>query len=258
LKWLVLRCIACDDWLWHQPLLCVWLFWQVAMQGDLAGLQGSVVELTAQKVGRRLSGQHTLSCTEPSVRCKCFHCLALPPETQSCATTLLCYVLGRFFDRPSVACIVARLLFSRDVVVGCSQDALIALISVPPEPPAIARVDGSVIVVRIAGTTPAPALLAVEAVDVQQECGPVTVVVPTAADVTLARTTSSDRLRLRWRIGGVGGPWSDWVPVVSGGRRELKMCFHCACWLPWHLCFVACSGAVIHPFIRVSCMSPET
>jgi hypothetical protein len=102
------------------------------------------------------------------------------------------------------------------------QDALMVLwglVDVKPKPPAIAHVDGSVIVVRIAGTIPAPALLAVEGVEVQQEFGPITTVVPTAANVTLARTAPSDRLRLRWKSVGVGGPWSDWVPVVSGGPR---------------------------------------
>ena len=95
------------------------------------------------------------------------------------------------------------------------------LSTVTPKPPTVAAIDGSRIVVKIAGTTPAPALLAVEGVEVQQECGPITAVAPTAADVTLARTIPSDRLRLRWLKDGVRGPWSDWVLVVSGGRCEL-------------------------------------
>ncbi len=115
-----------------------------------------------------------------------------------------------------------------------------ALIDMPPEPPVITTIDGSVIVVRIAGTTPTPALLAVDAVEVQQECGPVTVVAPSAANVTLARTTPSDRLRQRWRSGGVGGPWSDWVPVVRSGHRGLGLCLYVVCQLPWHNGIVLC------------------
>ena len=102
------------------------------------------------------------------------------------------------------------------------------LSTVAPKPPAVAAIDGSRIVVKIAGTTPAPTLLAVEGVEVQQECGPVTAVVSTAADVTLARTTPSDRLRLRWLKDGVRGPWSDWVPVVSGCCAEWGVCVVCA------------------------------
>ncbi len=90
------------------------------------------------------------------------------------------------------------------------------LSAVAPKPPAVVAIDGSRIVVRIADTTPAPTLLAVEAVELQQECGPVTAVTPTAIDVTLSRTTPSDRLRLRWLKDGVGGPWSSWVSAVSG------------------------------------------
>ena len=99
---------------------------------------------------------------------------------------------------------------------------------VAPKPPVVATIDGIRIVVRIAGTIPAPALVAVEGVEVQQECGPVTAVVSTAADVTLARTTPSDRLRLRWLKDGVRGPWSDWVPVVSGCCAEWGVCVVCA------------------------------
>ncbi len=117
------------------------------------------------------------------------------------------------------------------------------LVDPAPKPPVVTTIDGSRIVVKIAGTTPAPALLAVEGVEVQQECGPITAVVSTAADVTLARTTPSDRLRLRWLKDGVHGPWSGWVPVVSGGRRELGFllpCLRVSC--PWNLllCGVGC------------------
>ncbi len=97
-----------------------------------------------------------------------------------------------------------------------SQDALMALIGMPPEPPVIATIDGSRIVVRIAGTTPDPALLAVEGVEVQQECGTVTAAAPTAAVVEVPRVACEERLRLRWLRNGVGGPWSNWTAVVSG------------------------------------------
>ncbi len=95
------------------------------------------------------------------------------------------------------------------------------LSTVAPKPPAVAAIDGSRIVVEMAGTTPAPALLTVKGVEVQQECGPITAVAPTAAVVVFPRVAYEERLRLRWLKGGVRGPWSDWVPVVSGGRREL-------------------------------------
>jgi hypothetical protein len=99
-----------------------------------------------------------------------------------------------------------------------SQDALMAmwdLVDVAPKPPVITSIDGSRIVVRIAGTTPDPALLAVEGVEVQQECGTVRVVAPT--DVAeVPRVACEERLRLRWLKDGVGGPWSNWTAVVSG------------------------------------------
>ncbi len=91
-----------------------------------------------------------------------------------------------------------------------------ALISMPPEPPVITTITGSRIVVRIAGSTPDPALVAVEGVEVQQECGTVTVVAPTAAVAEVPRVAYEERLRLRWLKDGVGGPWSNWTAVVSG------------------------------------------
>ena len=92
-------------------------------------------------------------------------------------------------------------------------------IDVAPKPPAVATIDGIRVVVRIAGTIPAPALVAVEGVEVQQECGTVTVVAPTAAVVEVPRVACEERLRLRWLRNGVGGPWSNWTAVVSGRGR---------------------------------------
>ena len=86
---------------------------------------------------------------------------------------------------------------------------------VAPKPPVIATIDGIRVVVQIAGTIPAPALVAVEGVEVQQECGTVTVVAPTAAVVEVPRVACEERLRLRWLRNGVGGPWSNWTAVVS-------------------------------------------
>ena len=86
---------------------------------------------------------------------------------------------------------------------------------VAPKPPAFVTIDGSRIVVRIAGTIPVPALVAVEGVEVQQECGTVRVVAPTAAVVEVPRVAYEERLRLRWLKDGVGGPWSNWTAVVS-------------------------------------------
>ncbi len=114
------------------------------------------------------------------------------------------------------------------------------LVDPAPKPPAVAAIDGSRIVVKIAGTTPAPALLAVEAVEVQQECGPITAVAPTAAVVEIPRVAFEERLRLRWLKDGVRGPWSDWVPVVSGGRCELGVvppCLRVSC--PWQLALLS-------------------
>jgi hypothetical protein len=54
----------------------------------------------------------------------------------------------------------------------------------------------------------------VEGVEVQQEQGPVTFAPSTAAEVELTLAMSSQRLRLRWKSGGVGGPWSDWVSAA--------------------------------------------
>ena len=87
---------------------------------------------------------------------------------------------------------------------------------VAPKPPAVATIDGIRVVVRIAGTIPAPALVAVEGVEVQQECGTVRVVAPTAAVVEVPRVACEEKLRLRWLRNGVGGPWSNWMAVVSG------------------------------------------
>ena len=89
-------------------------------------------------------------------------------------------------------------------------------IDVAPKPPAVATIDGIRVVVRIAGTIPAPALVAVEGVEVQQECGTARVVAPTAAVVEVPRVACEERLRLRWLKDGVGGPWSNWTAVVSG------------------------------------------
>ena len=86
---------------------------------------------------------------------------------------------------------------------------------VAPKPPVIATIDGIRVVVQIAGTIPAPALVAVEGVEVQQECGTVTAVAPTAAVVEVPRVACEERLRLRWLRNGVGGPWSNWTAVVS-------------------------------------------
>ena len=87
---------------------------------------------------------------------------------------------------------------------------------VAPKPPVIATIDGIRVVVQIAGTIPAPALVAVQGVEVQQECGTVRVVAPTAAVVEVPRVACEERLRLRWLRNGVGGPWSNWTAVVSG------------------------------------------
>ena len=87
---------------------------------------------------------------------------------------------------------------------------------VAPKPPVIATIDGIRVVVQIAGTIPAPALVAVEGVEVQQECGTARVVAPTAAVVEVPRVACEERLRLRWLRNGVGGPWSNWTAVVSG------------------------------------------
>jgi hypothetical protein len=86
---------------------------------------------------------------------------------------------------------------------------------VAPKPPVIATIDGIRVVVQIAGTIPAPALVAVEGVEVQQECGTARVVAPTAAVVEVPRVACEERLRLRWLRNGVGGPWSNWTAVVS-------------------------------------------
>ena len=80
-----------------------------------------------------------------------------------------------------------------------------------PKPPVITLIHGTRVTVRIAGTTPAPALLVVEGVEVQQEHGPVTFTPCTATEVELTLAMPSQRLRLRWMSGGVGGPWSAWA-----------------------------------------------
>ncbi len=89
-------------------------------------------------------------------------------------------------------------------------------IDVAPKPPVVATIDGTRVTVRIAGTIPAPALVAVQGVEVQQECGTVRVVAPTAAVAEVPRVACEERLRLRWLRNGVGGPWSNWTAVVSG------------------------------------------
>jgi hypothetical protein len=80
-----------------------------------------------------------------------------------------------------------------------------------PKPPVITLIHGTRVTVRIAGITPAPALLVVEGMEVQQEHGPVTFAPCTATEVELTLAMPSQRLRLRWMSGGMGGPWSDWV-----------------------------------------------
>ena len=85
-----------------------------------------------------------------------------------------------------------------------------------PKPPVITLIHGTRVTVRIVDTTPAPALLVVEGVEVQQEHGPVTFAPSTATEVELTLAMPSQRLRLRWMSGGVGGPWSDWVSAALG------------------------------------------
>jgi hypothetical protein len=80
-----------------------------------------------------------------------------------------------------------------------------------PKPPVITLIHGTRVIVRIAGTTLAPAQLVVEGVEVQQEHGPVTFAPCTATEVELTLATPNQRLRLRWASGGVGGPWSSWA-----------------------------------------------
>jgi hypothetical protein len=101
-----------------------------------------------------------------------------------------------------------------------------------PKPPVITLIHGTRVLVQIAGTTPAPALLVVEGVEVQQECGTVTAAAPTAAEIELTLATPNQRLRLRWMSGGVGGPWSAWA--VSEHIALTSWC-HDAC-TSWVLC----------------------
>ena len=198
------------------------------MQGALAGLQGSVAELTAQKV---------------SLYVCCCSALALHSFLRGKACGSALPLLSALWSLPLFLFLQAAL----ERTLGALD-----LSTVAPKPPAVAAIDGSRIVVRIAGTTPAPALLAVEAVEVQQECGPVTAVAPTAAVAEISRVAYEERLRLRWRSGGVGGPLSDWVPVVSGGRRELGFLLPCLrvscrgmfCCAEWGVCESLCMMSV--------------
>jgi hypothetical protein len=97
----------------------------------------------------------------------------------------------------------------------CCEQAGTSRVWGVPKPPVIAHIiDGVQIVVRIAGITPAPALLVVEGVEVQQEHGSATFVPSTATEAELTLAMPSQRLRLRWMSSGVGGPWSDWVSAA--------------------------------------------
>jgi hypothetical protein len=124
---------------------------------------------------------------------------------------------------------------------------LVALLGMPPEPPIVTVFDGSRIVVRVAGTIPAPEVLAVERVEVQQAPGSIGVIAaaPTDSVVELKLVTAKDRLRLRWVLAGVGGPWSEWTLVVSGCMQISRVVLLCVvgtsfyCELPV-LIFVAC------------------
>ncbi len=126
--------------------------------------------------------------------------------------------------------------------------ALLDWSSAPPTQPIISKFDGLQVVLKIGGTTPVPAFLAVDEVEVQQEPGPVHIVASTVGEVSLARARSYERVRLRWRRGGKSGPWSDWKDVVSRLRWSLLRtekgnsssiealnfgCFVCVQTCPW-------------------------
>ena len=87
-----------------------------------------------------------------------------------------------------------------------------------PTPPTIAHLDGSSVLVRIAGTIPDPTLHAVDSVEVEQEgwCSPVVSLPPDSVEpLRLDRRGLQERVRVRWVRHGVPGPWSKWAQAVS-------------------------------------------
>ncbi len=139
----------------------------------------------------------------------------------------VCDTLASFLSA-MCRCMVLMLMLR----VCCEQAGTTSRAWGVPKPPVITLIHGTRVTVRIAGTTPAPALLAVEGVEVQQEHGPVTFAPSTATEVELTLAMSSQRLRLRWMSGGVGGPWSAWA--VSE-HVALASWWHVAC-TTWTLC----------------------
>lgn len=87
--------------------------------------------------------------------------------------------------------------------------------SCPPKQPTLSYIDGSRVVVKLAGTIPARALWEVDRIEVQAEPGLMLTCAASAEDVTVTRTRNSEKLRLRWLHGETRGPWSDWTHVVS-------------------------------------------
>ena len=79
------------------------------------------------------------------------------------------------------------------------------------------HITGACVVVQVSGTTPAPDVMAVDSVRVQQgsEDGPVFRSVPTDRDVSFPRLGPAEKIRLQWEVAGVLGPWSSWTHAVS-------------------------------------------
>ncbi len=90
-----------------------------------------------------------------------------------------------------------------------------------PAPPVIVHMDGLVMDVGIAGTTPDPSLHSVDVVEVEQEGGPVGSAVPADATLRLDRRGVHERVRVRWVQHGVPGPWSKWTTRVRVWWRHV-------------------------------------
>ncbi len=90
-----------------------------------------------------------------------------------------------------------------------------------PAPPVIVHMDGLVMNVGIAGTTPDPSLHPVDRVEVEQEGGPVGSAPPADASLRLDRRGVHERVRVRWVRHGVPGPWSKWTMRVRVWWRHV-------------------------------------
>jgi hypothetical protein len=93
-----------------------------------------------------------------------------------------------------------------------------------PKPPIVVHLDAFRVTVRTGSGNSAPTHVAVQGVEVQQEYGCL-MKVSDDQSIEFGRVAPIEKLRLRWLLAGVGGPWSEWMLVVRNTYFDLYFVF---------------------------------